>query len=442
MILRKKFCSPITVLFSVALTYSFSFDRYVFFSLDPVYHFSSQPSAPSVSNNSEWPVINHVTISSSREAKKKNVTQLSVRSFSHNATMPGKEETDVDFMTRTSGFCGSSPTKCFPPHNTSRIVRVGVLSWAAHFNLGAYSCPLTRCILYKHERGQVDYDVLLNTFPTSFPFPPLKSLRTRHAEISMESSINHPSAATPRKNVNLFIRYQPPKDANRGQFLPTSYINTEMDDFLAQDNDDNRWLDHEFREPAIAVVISNCNTRSKRVDILTEILKSFPRVFKLGKCFQGDKSSQVLPATLQKCLSLPRRSPMWDKPKECILKHVMFVFSVENSFEYGYITEKMWQPLKMGAIPVYSIGSVHGNRNYLPHPDAALMIEDFESVEQLARYMHQVAKNRTLWFKHAKAWRYLPTAELSMDFFSAVNNSLVTLPCRLCDWWSTDTRED
>ena len=97
----------------------------------------------------------------------------------------------------------------------------------------------------------------------------------------------------------------------------------------------------------------------------------------------------------------------------------------------------------MGAIPVYALG-VLKNREFLPHPDSALIVEDFESIEKLAVYMQQVSTNKTLWFKHAMAWRYLPTTEVSRDFISVVNNSLTTLPCRICDWWAAtvDDEED
>jgi Glycosyltransferase family 10 (fucosyltransferase) C-term len=319
-----------------------------------------------------------------------------------------------------------------------RIVRVGLRGWVNQFDLGSYSCPFMRCIYEKYESGQMDYDVLLNPQSNDVPWPPKKSSRTRHAEFNMESAANYAFVENHRNDVDVDIRYRPLKNANGFPFLQTSYIQAEMNAFMARDNNDNRWLDYEFRDPAMVVVISNCVTR--RMDTLNNIVKGFSRVYKFGRCFEGHQSSLAIPETLQKCLSLPRREPVWDKPKECILQNVMFSYSVENSFEYGYITEKLWQALQMGAIPVYSLG-VPENRDFLPHPDAALIIEDFASMEQLATYMHQVSKNRTLWFKHAMAWRYLPATEVSKHFISAVNNSIFTLPCRLCDWWSKDTRE-
>jgi Glycosyltransferase family 10 (fucosyltransferase) C-term len=364
----------------------------------------------------------------------------------------------TDFMTNTSGFCGPSIANCMDSTDTHPIVRVHLRGWAAsEFNLGAYACPKTMCIISKHTNGHMDYDVLVSSIPPRFRFPSRTYPKTRHAEISMESSINTPSfisltylmeearswlfSIQHDNNIDLVVRYQPPKQDNSlVQFLPTSYVNAELNAFVGGRQDDDRWVGYDLRDPSMAVVISNCWQRNNnRIDILNDIVKVFSRVHKFGKCFKRDEPSRVVPPTLQKCLLLHRRSAMWDKQKECILQNVMFSYSIENSFEYGYVTEKLWQALTMGAIPIYSLKGVPENRKFLPHPDAALVIEDFASTEHLAMYMRQVSTNRTLWFKHAMAWRYLPSTEISTDFIYAVNNSLATLPCRMCDWWLTDT---
>jgi hypothetical protein len=263
----------------------------------------------------------------------------------------------------------------------------------------------------------------------------------RHAEISLESSIYHPSvldaSSYSKMGIDLLVSLRPFVGSEVVQWLPTSYVNAELKAFLKQNVDDNRWLSFEHRDASMVVMMGNCDQRHvNRIDIINNLMKLFPRVYTLGGCF---KSSAELPAEMKRCLTLPRRSPIWDAPKECLLHHAMFSFSLENSFDRAYVTEKLWQPLKMGAIPICSTRSVPENRKVLPHPDAALFIEDFPTLEQLATYMHSVASDQSLWFKHAMAWRSLSHDNLSSDFLSAVNNSLATLPCRLCDWWSQNT---
>lgn len=351
----------------------------------------------------------------------------------------------VDFMTKTSGFCGQYTKDCIEIKSSARSVRVGLIGWASEeFNLGTYACATTNCILFQHEKGDIEYDTLISSRPPRGRFPSKHSLKNRHVELNIESSANthnilsfNPFAA----NVfDLAIGFSPPQNKGLTPFMHTSYINSEIHDFLSPHDDHTPWLGYEFRHAAMVAVISNCwQINNNRLDMLKEISNQFSRVYKFGNCFDEYNAAQILPETIQKCLIIPRRSAMWDKQKECILKNVMFSYSIENSFEDGYITEKLWQALKMGAIPVYSLKGVPENRNSLPHPDSALIIEDFSSMEKLTEYMHQIAENKTLWFKHAMKWRYLPITNISQGFLYAVNNSLVNLPCRVCDWWLKDT---
>ncbi len=77
-------------------------------------------------------------------------------------------------------------------------------------------------------------------------------------------------------------------------------------------------------------------------------------------------------------------------------------FAFENSHEQNYVTEKVWQPLKMGAIPI--MRSPLHSRYLLPCPDSAIYVEDFDSVELLSKYLREVTLNETLWLKHT-AWK-------------------------------------
>ena len=358
-----------------------------------------------------------------------------------NGFLPYSPNRTVGVMAQTSGFCGQA--NICRSKDDKHDVRVSLDGWAAsEFNLGTYSCPRTWCSLSRHTPGQSEYDVLVSALPPRISFPKKKFPQTmRHAELSMESSINHPTTLDPvsysQNGIDLVVSFRPPVDLNIVQWLPTSYVNAELDAFLSTSVDNDRWLGYAWRDPSMVAMISNCAQKNvKRLDILSGITKSFPRVYTLGGCFE---SSTQLPAEVEQCLKLPRRSAMWDAPKECVLHYAMFSFSLENSLEQAYMTEKLWQPLKMGAIPIYSTGSLPVNRRFLPHHDAAIFIEDFASLEELAAYMHMVTKNKSLWFKHAMAWRSVPVDQLSKDFLSSVESSLVTLPCRLCDWWLMDT---
>ena len=60
--------------------------------------------------------------------------------------------------------------------------------------------------------------------------------------------------------------------------------------------------------------------------------------------------------------------------KECIYFQSKFALAFENSYGEGYLTEKLWEPLKMGAIPVVNQIKKFV-QPYLPHPNAAIFVE-------------------------------------------------------------------
>ena len=124
-------------------------------------------------------------------------------------------------MEHTSGFCGASTSECKSRKN-KQLVRVCLDGWAANeLNLGIYECPLTLCNLYKNVPEKTNYDVFISALPPRISFPTKKFQQTmRHAELSLQSSLNHPSILDPgsytRNGIDLVVSYRPPV-ASRSQ---------------------------------------------------------------------------------------------------------------------------------------------------------------------------------------------------------------------------------
>jgi hypothetical protein len=70
---------------------------------------------------------------------------------------------------------------------------------------------------------------------------------------------------------------------------------------------------------------------------------------------------------------------------ECLLSKYKFYIAWENSVSTSYVTEKLWQGLAAGAVPIYR--GAPDIRALLPHPDAAIMWDDYESADELATYV-------------------------------------------------------
>lgn len=85
------------------------------------------------------------------------------------------------------------------------------------------------------------------------------------------------------------------------------------------------------------------------------------------------------------CASLGRGGRTVWSQSECLLHHYKFYLAWENSVSMSYVTEKLWQGLASGAVPIYR--GAPDIRTLLPHPDAALLWEDFESVDDLVAYV-------------------------------------------------------
>ena len=322
------------------------------------------------------------------------------------------------------------------------IVAIDDTSWPANeFNLGAYNCPHIQCNFILNSEIQTGgYDAYLTGSPPRKKVPKKTTAIQKNIEIMMESSVNYPELKNVQSyykmNIDLVIAYR--QHTIGISWLPTSYINTELNSFLTQNSLVNTWNARNGRMMAMAAFVTNCKkTVPDRLHLLQNIAREFP-VLKFGSCFA--KTDQALPHKIDTCKKYPRRSPMWDAPKECVMHGVLFAFALENSIEPGYISEKLWQPLKMGAIPIYSVVGARENRDFFPHPDAVLVIEDFGSIHALTEYMHKIANNESLWYKHAMAWRRLPLQQISPMFLNSVSNSLVTLPCRLCELLHTNKR--
>ena len=108
----------------------------------------------------------------------------------------------------------------------------------------------------------------------------------------------------------------------------------------------------------------------------------------------------------------------------------MFNMAFENSIEDGYVTEKPFDALISGTVPVY-LGDAAHLKKLLPHPKAAIFIADYNGdMQALANYLNYLTRNETAYEEH-RAWR--------RNFSYAENikdKPLLQKPweCRVCEW--------
>ena len=141
---------------------------------------------------------------------------------------------------------------------------------------------------------------------------------------------------------------------------------------------------------------------------MLEVAK-FIRVDSLGKC----KKNTAWPAGVPK------------NKKPLVLQRYALTLAFENQNEHDYITEKLWQPLAAGVVPVY-LGAP-SVKEYLP-PHSVVVAADFKNATVLGQYLRMLLSNRSAYDEYNR-WRYEP---LPRYFVEKFNFTHVHTQCRLC----------
>ncbi|XP_075892306.1 alpha-(1,3)-fucosyltransferase 4-like [Nelusetta ayraudi] len=85
------------------------------------------------------------------------------------------------------------------------------------------------------------------------------------------------------------------------------------------------------------------------------------------------------------------------------VRQYQFYLALENSQHTDYITEKLWNSLEAGAIPVVLGPPRENYERFLP-PEAFIHVDDFSTVRGLAQYLLTLRRNTSLLRRHLD-WR-------------------------------------
>ena len=197
----------------------------------------------------------------------------------------------------------------------------------------------------------------------------------------------------------------------------------------------NNYLPTDFTNPGVpfdqkrnslAFMHSNCRS-AYRNELFDSISRLIP-VDAVGSCKKNVDLSTILP----QCTGLPRSGDTVWLESECILHHYKFYLAIENSRDEDYVTEMLYQGLRSGSVPIY-LGAPNV-RDYLPHPDSILLIEDFDSLEALVDYIKRASLDEKLYAKHM-AWKSMKLPDQFMD--RVVTRPVDSIFCKTCDLIAT-----
>lgn len=81
-----------------------------------------------------------------------------------------------------------------------------------------------------------------------------------------------------------------------------------------------------------------------------------------------------------------------------LISKYKFHLAMENAICQDYMTEKLWRPMHVGAVPVYR-GSP-SVRDWMPNNHSIILIDDFGSPKELAEYLDFLDRNPEEYLKY------------------------------------------
>ncbi|XP_078069807.1 4-galactosyl-N-acetylglucosaminide 3-alpha-L-fucosyltransferase 9-like [Mustelus asterias] len=186
--------------------------------------------------------------------------------------------------------------------------------------------------------------------------------------MNMESPTNSPKNARLDQLFNLTLTYR--QDSDIEAPYGSLRINKVPLDFKLPS-----------KSTLVCWVVSHWNTNHTRVKYYNEFRK-YIKINTYGQAFGS-------------CLSDNKLIP--------IISSCKFYLSFENSIHKDYITEKLYNALRLGTVPVV-LGPPRKNyENYIPG-DSFIHVDDFHSAKELADYLHKLDGNEDLYMHYFK-WR-------------------------------------
>ncbi|KAF8975668.1 hypothetical protein BGZ46_008937 [Entomortierella lignicola] len=159
----------------------------------------------------------------------------------------------------------------------------------------------------------------------------------------------------------------------------------------------------------IAWVISNCQPRNNRNELMADLIKKIG-AHSYGSC----QNNKVMPKD---------ETRPWEEVKQEVLAQYPYTLVVENSNCVGYVTEKIYDALAAGVIPLY-LGAVD-IADFVPR-GSYVPIENFKDTDELVEFMKTA--DRSQFFR----WKEEIKSDYS-KFCKSCHQGKESLECRILD---------
>ncbi|CAH1795097.1 unnamed protein product [Owenia fusiformis] len=295
-------------------------------------------------------------------------------------------------------------------------------------------CRYNKCII-THDRNLIKASdaVVFHIADLERDKPKFRFPHQRWVFFQMESTINQRNfeyknwnglfnwTMTYRRDSDIHIRY--------GAVLPTSDIK----DMYYHHSSNDMSLNVTKKTKLLAWMVSNCKTQGRREALVKQIEVYVP-VDIYGKCSNGK-------------LTCPKNKSAHDRQYDCFTmlgNKYKFHLAVENSLCKDYVTEKLFNTMTYGMVPI-----VYGDVDYseLLPPHSYIDITKFNSAGELAKFLTELDKDDAryeeyfAWKKKYTAFSYSDSYHLSWcDLCEKLHTNTTPKVYEDIDrWWNKDT---
>ena len=165
--------------------------------------------------------------------------------------------------------------------------------------------------------------------------------------------------------------------------------------------------------PKVLTMYKNCNAKSGRQNYIKSFIDSYPSlVANYGKCWGGKSTNNAY-----------THNGVVEKLKR-LGKH-MFSFCIENSYVKDYVSEKVYQSLAEGSIPIYK--GAPNAKDLIPCENCVIWVDDYPTADALANHLQYLIKNKDAYEEYFK-WKKSPR----MDVIQTLKD--YSIDSALCRW--------
>lgn len=282
-----------------------------------------------------------------------------------------------------------------------KSTRLLVLAWTDHF-FGADYLDVKRIenpngpdieLTFTTDRDQLDeVDAVWFHGPSVTDLPPRK--RQPWILMTMESDVNYP----PLKNPMVLLRFDLLMTYRLDADVPCIYPNRHLYGTLL--DPPPTWSGPS--SGALAAYIAS-NPMPHRDSYVAELMRHVP-IDSFGSCLRN--------ASIEGFIARGRHEGARASMLSALSRY-KFYLTFENSITTDYVTEKVFQALACGVVPIY-LGAPNV-RDFMPADDAIIDASDFASPRELAKYLRFLDDDSAAYAKHLR-WK----REAHSDRFKAL----------------------